>query len=449
VNSRSILTLYRSANKAVLRFRSSGTLSVHSGAVLERLRFGFACPTGRRLYNAKLKRPLRNLNAFTFLLLATFLFLASSALAEAPVPERKETAAELRKELGAKTSEKKDLARKSAQAEKVLKDTRRKMIKLGKRMQGSEKALIDLERKILELEGERKEIGERLDGERASIAKLAMALQRMSRMPPQAMLARPGAPLETAQTAMLIRDIIPAIKKKTDALKDDLERVADIDEETREKKESVERTVATLQKEEKELNTLVASRERYYKAANRDLVAKQQDIERISLKAKSLEDLVARLNKREEEERTRRISKPKSKRRVIKALPRAGKAQSPVPGRILVAYKEPDAFGAPSEGITIEGRSRALVVAPMGGIVRFTGYFKNYGTMVIIEHENKYHSLIAGFEKVDTLVGQRVGVGEPLGKLRKKKNGKVPKLYYELRKNSKPVNPATRLSGIG
>ena len=379
------------------------------------------------------------------------------AFAEAPVPARKKSAAELRKELDVKASEKKSLERKSATAKKDLKTTRKKMVRIGKRIQGSEKDLIKLERTLRELEGERKEIDERLTNERASIAKLAMALQRMSRMPPQAMLARPGAPLETAQTAMLIRDLIPAIKKKTDALKDDLERLADIDAQSKVKKTALEAALVKLQKEETSLNQLVASREKHFRAANRDLVAKQQDIERISLKAKSLEDLVSRLNKREQEERTRRANAPKTvkagkkkpKRTVLAALPRAGKAQPPMSGRLLIGYKEPDAFGAPSEGVTIEGRPRALIVAPMGGIVRFTGYFKNYGTMVIIEHENKYHSLIAGFEKVDTLVGQRVGAGEPLGKLHKKKRGKTPKLYYELRKNSKPVNPATRLSGIG
>lgn len=381
-------------------------------------------------------------------------FVIAPTMAQPPVPARKQSPEELRKELNVQTSQGKELERKAAHAKKGLKDTRAQMIKTGKNIQRGEKDLLELEATIIKLGQEKKAIDTRLNKERASIAKLAMAMQRLSRMPPQAMLARPGAPLKTAQTAMLIRDILPAIKNKTDALKADLSRLDDIDRQSHAKKDRIEKTLVSLQKEETKLTQLVASREKHYRATNRNLVAKQQDIARISLQAKSLGDLVIRLNAHEAEERTRGSRPPKktpkrNKTNKLVAIPRAGHPQLPMPGRILIAYNEPDAFGAPSKGLTIEGRPRALVVAPMGGIVRFTGYFKNYGTMVIIEHENKYHSLIAGFEKVDTLVGQNVAAGEPLGKLHKQKNGKAPKLYYELRKNSKPVNPATRLSGIG
>ena len=369
------------------------------------------------------------------------MLLDTHVLAQTPVPARK---LDLKGQLAEKQVEKDELERQAASAQKQLQETRVHVIKTAKRVQKNQKSLFDLETTLSDLDSEKKEIEDRLENERTSIAGLVMALQRISRMPPQAMLARPGSHLETAQTAMLIRDVIPEIKTRTDRLKEDLTRLENIEDQTREKKKIVETTLIVLQKEEKQLNTLVAKREKSFRAANRDLVAKQQDIERISLQAKNLNDLVKRLN---QNERTHNLYKQRTTKKTT-SLPRSGQAQLPMPGRILVSYHEPDAFGAPSEGLTIEGRPKALVVAPMGGIIRFTGYFKNYGTMVIIEHENKYHSLIAGFEKVDTLVGQRVGAGEPLGKLHKKKNGKMPKLYYELRKNGKPVNPATRLSGV-
>src|SRR5262249_39069692 len=127
-----------------------------------------------------------------------------------------------------------------------------------------------------------------------------------------------------------------------------------------------------------------------------------------------------------------------------------GQPRLPVSGIIRTRYDEPDSFGAPSKGITIESRTGALVVAPMGGVVRFAGHFRNYGTIVIIEHQKGYHSLIAGLEKIDTVVGQSVSAGEALGRLHAASSpGEKPALYYELRLNGRPVNPAEKFADLG
>jgi septal ring factor EnvC (AmiA/AmiB activator) len=116
---------------------------------------------------------------------------------------------------------------------------------------------------------------------------------------------------------------------------------------------------------------------------------------------------------------------------------------------IRVGYKQTDDIGAESQGLTIEGRPSALVVAPMGGVVRYAGYFKNYGKIIIVEHQKDYHSLIAGLSKIDTVVGQSVSAGEPIGTLPKTSaDGGKPSLYYELRLSGEPVNPARKFAGL-
>ena len=85
-----------------------------------------------------------------------------------------------------------------------------------------------------------------------------------------------------------------------------------------------------------------------------------------------------------------------------------------------------------------------MVVAPLGGIVRYAGTFRNYGKIVLIEHRNKFHSLVAGLGKVDTFVGQRVDAGEPIGALPTSSG----RLYYELRYQGDPVNPSKKFSTL-
>lgn len=181
-----------------------------------------------------------------------------------------------------------------------------------------------------------------------------------------------------------------------------------------------------------------------------DLKAQQKRIKRISREARTASDLVARLNRDQENERAKaRAQSKKAVLKIPKSYAGSGKPQAPLSGIMKLSYNEPDAFGAPSKGIEIEARSGSLIVAPMNGIIRFAGHFKNYGNMVIIEHEKGYHSLIAGFEKIDTVVGQSVSVGEPLGKLHfARTNAKKPTLYYELRYNGQPINPAKKFAGL-
>ena len=108
----------------------------------------------------------------------------------------------------------------------------------------------------------------------------------------------------------------------------------------------------------------------------------------------------------------------------------------PVSGIIRINYGQQDEIGAPSEGLHIEGRQGGLVVSPMGGIVRYTGPFRRYGQLIIVEHKKGYHSLVAGLARIDTVVGQSLAAGEPIGIL-----GDA-NLYYELRYKGRPVNPS-------
>jgi septal ring factor EnvC (AmiA/AmiB activator) len=70
----------------------------------------------------------------------------------------------------------------------------------------------------------------------------------------------------------------------------------------------------------------------------------------------------------------------------------------------------------------------------------FAGPFRGYGLILIVEHPNGYHSLIAGLGRIDTKVGQRVLAGEPLGVMGTPPDGN-PDLYFELRRNGQPINP--------
>ena len=83
------------------------------------------------------------------------------------------------------------------------------------------------------------------------------------------------------------------------------------------------------------------------------------------------------------------------------------------------------------------------MVAPYDGEVEFAGPFRGYGQILIIAHGDGYHSLLAGLDRVDSRVGQRLVAGEPVGTMAAVDK---PHLYLELRHNNQPINPAPWLT---
>jgi septal ring factor EnvC (AmiA/AmiB activator) len=107
-------------------------------------------------------------------------------------------------------------------------------------------------------------------------------------------------------------------------------------------------------------------------------------------------------------------------------------------GRYGAAAQTAGEAGLLAKGITIGARAGAQVVAPFDGLIAFAGPFRGYGQLLIIEHSEGYHTLLAGMGHIDARVGQRVLAGEPIGVM---ENEGAPALYVELRRDGQPINP--------
>lgn len=410
------------------------------------------------------------------LFLALSLTSVGVAYAEPPPPVPKDKTEALK---GFKTRLKDEEAGRKELIEKVKKidaevlSLRRDLVSVAGLVQQNENDLRELENKIDRLEEKKKEIEGKLQADRLSLSRLVVALERVARVPPEAILARPDTPYKNAQSATLMKDIIPAVERHAQTLKVNLETLENVSQELLTDKESSLRVADDLHDRKEELDKLLQKREGLYRKTHKDLQAKEIRIEQISLQAKNLEDLMARLEKDRKLELKKQNETITNQTEIITSLeaiepaaaPRPGhrpenlaparipssslKPQLPISGIVRIGYNQKDDVGAKSHGLTIEGRPGALVVAPMAGKVQFAGQFKRYGNIVIIEHGNGFHSLVAGLEKIDAVVGQNVDTGEPLGVMPDSSLAARPKVYYELRRDGHPVNPAVKFGDLG
>lgn len=394
------------------------------------------------------------------------LIFSSAAVSETPPPVPPSKAISLdnyKTRLDEESRFQAELESKMKDASQKMSSTQDKMVEISKSVRANEKELQQIESRIDDLEADKGTLESSLQEQRSAIAKLVLALERIRRVPPQALIAKPDAPLKNAQSAMLLGDILPLIHEKAEGLKTDIEKQAGIVAELHEKKEAALLRSDTLRKEYESLATLTQEREDLFKKTQQDYKAQEIEVQRVSQSAKNLKDLVKKLEeKRAQEEREAKARQKelaaaaaaqnkKAQQKPVRtaAIPPSGNAQLPVSGVIKTRYNDPDKYGAKSQGVRIEGRAGGLVVAPMGGVIRFAGPFKGYDNMVIIEHKDGYHSLVAGMETISAMVGQNVAAGEPLGKLKNSTNHGKPAVYYELRLNGNAVDPARKLTDLG
>jgi septal ring factor EnvC (AmiA/AmiB activator) len=351
----------------------------------------------------------------------------------------------IEQQLQAEQQQQQTLNQKLTNAKGSLSNTQDTLVRLAASIRANEQDLTGLDGRIGGLSSENDALTARLQKAYGSISNLVLALERIRRIPPESLIARPGAPLQTAESAMLLETILPTVADQAKQAEADLDHLNDIRQALQSSRQQASTEGETLKIQDQSLQSLLAQRKQEVLATEGDLEENQKSVARIARQAQDMRDLMAKL---EDQERKTAAEQAARKVKPVK-VPKAGIPNLPVAGGILTAYGDKDEIGAISEGIKVKAKPGAIVVAPMGGIVKFAGAFRTYGELIIIEHEDDYHSLVAGLGKIGVTVGQSVKSGEPLGNMPVKasSDGGVT-LYYELRHNGKPVDPASKLKDL-
>lgn len=98
------------------------------------------------------------------------------------------------------------------------------------------------------------------------------------------------------------------------------------------------------------------------------------------------------------------------------------------------------------DGLDIKAPAGVAVRAAAAGKVLFAGKEpQQYGNLVVVDHGNGWHSAYAFLSKVTVTRGEEVNKGERIGLAGSTGRAKGNELHFELRKDNRPVDPATRL----
>ena len=95
-----------------------------------------------------------------------------------------------------------------------------------------------------------------------------------------------------------------------------------------------------------------------------------------------------------------------------------------------------------SNGISIAASTGTDIHSVYDGQVIFADYFKGYGNLLIVDHGGGFFSLYAHAAKITKKVGSPVAKNEIVASVGDSDSTRGPMLYFEIRYQGKPVDPA-------
>jgi septal ring factor EnvC (AmiA/AmiB activator) len=332
-----------------------------------------------------------------------------------------------------------DLQKKTINLGNDLKQLKVQMLSVAAAIQQQETDVLDLKNTLQGLRQTEKEKLKLLADKREQFSYVLMALQRIARHPPEAMIVAPISPSDTVRVAILLRAAVPVIEERATTLRQGIVELVEVRNQGMEKRQILASVRVDLDVERQSLANLLADKKKLKRKTDSKAHEVKKRMHNLAKRAKSLRDLMSRIE-------LDRKKRQKNKPRKVKETPtqKFTGAHRPPPypavGRLVGRYGQAMKTGLTRKGISIETGTSAQVVVPRDGIVVFAGAFKGYGQLLIIEHDGGYLSLLAGLARIDSIIGQQVSSGEPAGIMGKPGNG-PPVLYVELRRKGLPINP--------
>jgi len=367
-----------------------------------------------------------------------------------------------------------DEQRKSSETEAALKREieqigadRRKLnqdlIDTAGRLRAVESKIAATQERLKPLDDNERTIRKSLDGRRAIIGEVLAALQRMGRRPPPALITSPEDALRSVRTAMVLGAVLPEMRHEVEALANDLSDLLSVRKKIDLEREQLKTEVAALDGERARMTALVEERQKQIADRETALDAERARAVNLARDVDNLKDLIAKLEQgldpaaRDAREAARSDNRPalsafRDPGRLAPAVAFAslrGQVPIPVNGVKLKDFGAPDGSGGAEKGLSIATRAGAQVTAPADGWVVYSGPFRSYGQLLILNVGGGYHVLLAGMERISVDLGQFVLTGEPVAMMGNGSHiaailatgSNQPVLYVEFRKDGVPVDP--------
>lgn len=311
------------------------------------------------------------------------------------------------------------------------------LAELDRAEQNGERSVSDKRLRLAALNARENELNARLGGDQSRLARLLGALELFRRDPPPALLVDPHDIRDAVRAAILIRAITPRIEARAQVLKAEALAIKQARREAATASADLFTAESNVADRRAKIETLIATKITLEHRAAADADAANQDIAALSDRARALRGLTQDVSAAAPAPGVREPPNPEHAGLFGAAKP----FTPPVAGAPVRTFGQVERGGARSLGWTWRPGPGGAVVAPAQAVVDYAGPLKGWGLVLILRLGGGYHLVLAGLETALTAPGRTVVAGQPVGRMAGA-GGAAPELYFELRKNGAPVDPA-------
>lgn len=385
------------------------------------------------------------------------LFLGSLALAQSkPVP-RTFTQDDLKKAEAARDAALARVKKLEAAAASVSRDASAidaDLIAAAADATAREEAAYAAEEQLMLLADEQQTAMGTIASDQAAMEDLLAALMTFGARRPPALAAKPDDVSGAVRAAILMSETAPALRSRADTLRKRIAAINDIAANTRAQQEYLASATGALNARREEISALAEEKRRAQAGLDAETAAARAQAQKLANEADNLRELLDSLAKAAPPKPSLKPgqkpapaksaatppAKPAAKPPLSAAAkPSAGAPLSPVVGAAVSRFGRV-VGGVKQEGLTLSARAGATVIAPQDARVQFSGPFRTYGQMAILDVGRDVLVVISGMETLYPEAGQWVLAGEPIGRMADRKSPS-PELYLEVRRKGQPVNP--------
>ena len=393
---------------------------------------------------------------------AVSMTLAASGFDAEAAGDQESQLGTVEQQLQSSKAEQERIAVEIAAALQEQEDISAKLVDISQRIQSQEASISGSEARLLKMNQEEVVILSDLAEKQDVLSELLAGLQRLEQNPPPALVVEPNDVLAALRGAMMFGAIVPELRDEARALSQKLARLEDLRAGVRQRKAALSADIERLQASRDDLKGLVDRKRQLVAAANTELDGERQRTADLAGKAQTLKQLIASLaedQKRQEVEKAKQAAAEalNAKRQQdareqpkIALADAKGRLAYPAQGQILKRFGDDDGLGGTLHGLVIATRETAQVTAPADGRVEFSGPFRSYGQVLILNAGGGYHVLLAGMDRISAQTGEFLRAGEPVGQMGNGPSSvtllgdviqdKRPVLYIEFRNNIEAID---------
>ena len=391
------------------------------------------------------------------LLLAGCLLVAVGVVAAQERDDAERKLNQVQTELKSVAAERRKLEGKRGEASRTLRQADEQVGGVQRTLRKTQDTLRQDNAALVALQAERARLAQDEAAKRAELARLLRAAQVAGQAAPlKALLAQDR--VAEAERALAYQGYLQRGQvERLRVLSAELQRLDSVQREIVERRASLDAAtqaqaaqLASLQRAREERARLLAGIDQQYKdrasrekALGRDAKALQGLLAQLRAAAARAARDAARAKARTDADPARRADAGKRRPAVASAPPlRVGGLGWPVAGNLLASFggRLPD--GRRSDGVLIAAPAGTAIKAVADGTVVFADWMTGFGNILIVDHGNGYMSLYAHADGLLKDPGTPVRRGDPVATVGTSGGQEMAALYFELRRNGAPVNPA-------